>query len=100
MLEYGQRLLTRLPLAAPAARNSGCCAAGGEFRLDLVPSGQMIASPVNTPRRPSSQLTSEPCLVQACAVRSLNPCPLHEFMPLQSWPADLQSDWPLQELTP
>jgi hypothetical protein len=28
----------------------------------------MIASPVKTPRRPSSQLTSTPCLVQACAI--------------------------------
>ncbi|HTC44442.1 MAG TPA: hypothetical protein VK696_05275 [Steroidobacteraceae bacterium] len=31
---------------------------------------------------------------------STNPCPLQEFMPLQEFLADLQEDWPLQELTP
>jgi hypothetical protein len=40
----------------------------GEARLERVPSAQMIASPVKTPRRPSSQLTSTPCLVQAFAI--------------------------------
>ncbi len=39
----------------------------GEARLDRVPSGQMIASPVNIPRRPSSQVTSLPCRVHFCA---------------------------------
>src|SRR5215470_3068527 len=37
----------------------GCC----EARLERVPSGQIIASPVKTPRRPSSQVTSLPSLV-------------------------------------
>src|SRR6516165_4988249 len=40
----------------------------GEARLDFVPSGQMMASPVKTPRLPSSQVTSLPCLVQFCAI--------------------------------
>ena len=39
----------------------------GEVRLDRVPSAQMIVSPESMPRRPSSQLTSTPCRVQACA---------------------------------
>ncbi len=40
----------------------------GEARFERVPSAQTIASPVKTPRRPSSQLTSLPCLLQACAI--------------------------------
>src|SRR5580704_8552684 len=41
---------------------------GCGVRLDRVPSGQMIASPDSTPRRPSSQLTTGPSCVQACAI--------------------------------
>ena len=39
----------------------------GESRLERVPSGQMMASPDSMPRRPSSQVTSTPWRVQACA---------------------------------
>src|SRR5690242_19300956 len=39
----------------------------GEARLDRVPSGQTMASPVNMPRRPSSHVTSLPCRVHFCA---------------------------------
>jgi hypothetical protein len=39
----------------------------GEVRLERVPSAQMIVSPASTPRRPSSQATSRPWRVQACA---------------------------------
>ena len=42
----------------------------GEARLARVPSGQMIASPVKTPRLPSSQVTSVPWRVQDCASRA------------------------------
>jgi hypothetical protein len=38
--------------------------------------------------------------VQSVLDISTNPCPLHEFMPLQEFLADLHEDWPLQELTP
>src|SRR5712671_4088547 len=37
-------------------------------KLDRVPSGQMIASPDSKPRRPSSQVTTGPSRVQACAI--------------------------------
>src|ERR1035437_2547578 len=37
-------------------------------RLDRVPSGQMIASPDSKPRLPSSQVTTGPSRVQACAI--------------------------------
>src|SRR5215468_2017735 len=40
----------------------------GDARLARVPSGQMIASPVKMPRRPSSQVTSVPWRVQFCAM--------------------------------
>src|SRR5262249_34647025 len=40
----------------------------GEARLARVPSGQMMASPVKMPRRPSSQVTSVPWRVQFCAM--------------------------------
>jgi hypothetical protein len=43
-------------------------------RLDRVPSGQMMASPDSKPRRPSSQVTSAPSRVQACA--SAGPAPV------------------------
>src|SRR5579871_4245763 len=43
----------------------------GEARLDFVPSGQMMASPVNIPRRPSSQVTSLACRVHFCAAAGL-----------------------------
>src|SRR5882724_12615245 len=36
--------------------------------LDRVPSAQMIASPDSRPRRPSSQLTTGPSWLQACAM--------------------------------
>ena len=39
----------------------------GDDRLERVPSAQTIASPERMPRRPSLQLTSLPCRVQACA---------------------------------
>ncbi len=45
----------------------------GEVRLARVPSLQMMVSPESTPRRPSSQLTSVPALVQLCA--SAGPAP-------------------------
>jgi hypothetical protein len=35
--------------------------------LDRVPSGQMMASPDSTPRRPSSQVTTGPSRWQVCA---------------------------------
>jgi hypothetical protein len=40
----------------------------GEASFDRVPSAQTMVSPAKIPRRPSSQLTSTPCLVHACAV--------------------------------
>src|SRR5262245_32101056 len=40
----------------------------GDARLARVPSGQMMASPVQMPRRPSSQVTSVPWRVQFCAM--------------------------------
>src|SRR5215216_2412291 len=40
----------------------------GEASLDFEPSAHTMASPAKMPRRPSSQLTSTPCLVQACAI--------------------------------
>src|ERR1700675_2445078 len=36
--------------------------------LDRVPSAQMIASPDSNPRRPSSQFTTGPSWLQACAI--------------------------------
>src|SRR5207248_2735886 len=39
-----------------------------EARLDREPSAQTIASPAKMPRRPSSQLTSVPWRVHACAI--------------------------------
>src|SRR5215216_4192661 len=40
----------------------------GEASRDFEPSAHTMASPAKMPRRPSSQLTSTPCLVQACAI--------------------------------
>jgi hypothetical protein len=41
---------------------------GCGVKLDLVPSGQTIASPDNMPWRPSSQGTASPAQVQDCAL--------------------------------
>src|ERR1700752_4876955 len=62
-----------LPTNTPLPTTTDCLLpmmtlGGGEARVARVPSGQMMASPVKTPRRPSSQVTSVPWRVQFCAV--------------------------------
>src|SRR6185295_3597691 len=47
----------------------------GEASLDCEPSAQTMASPEKMPRRPSSQVTSDPCRVQACAIAGLAAAP-------------------------
>jgi hypothetical protein len=40
-------------------------------QFDRVPSAQIRRSPAKIPRLPSSQVTSDPCRVQACAIAGL-----------------------------
>jgi hypothetical protein len=56
--------------------------------------------------KPDEPVSDQPAFALAFAASqsdldiSTKPLPLHEFMPLQEFLADLQEDWPLQEFTP